>query len=429
MCDAFAAVRDHAVKTAPVDYNTFVGYYTGRRRTVYQNAVDSLTFTPVRESDAKVRTFVKAEKVNFTAKPDPAPRVIQPRDPRYNVEVGRYLRPIEKLVYRAVDLAWGGPTILKGKNAAETAAAIWNMWCQFRNPVAIGLDASRFDQHVSVDALRWEHSVYRLFFHSREHSQLMKLLSWQLQNKGVAYTATAKVTYSVSGCRMSGDMNTSTGNCLLMSMMVWTWARRQGVSCRLANQGDDCVVIMDSADAARFMDGLDTWFNEMGFTMKVEPPAYKMEHIEFCQSRPVHDGRDWIMVRDPAKCATKDLVTLLDAPRVLQKWLHAIGTCGLSCTGGIPVLQEFYQCMVRSAGAVRAAKFAEEMAVGRGMRFMSAGMERQYCEPTERARESFALAYGINPDEQIILERWLRSSSINQASQFRGFVPGLWTKS
>jgi len=79
-------------KTTRLTPKEFLGFYSGRKLERYQKAVESLEMHPVREKDAWLSTFVKAEKLNITAKPDPAPRVILPRDPRYNVEVGRYLR-------------------------------------------------------------------------------------------------------------------------------------------------------------------------------------------------------------------------------------------------------------------------------------------------------------------------------------------------
>lgn len=92
-------LNGHLFSTTPITYEAFVGLYRGRRQLVYQQAADSLlrgeTLT---QRDAEIRCFVKAEKINFTAKSDPAPRVIQPRSPRYNVEVGRYLRDRKSVV-------------------------------------------------------------------------------------------------------------------------------------------------------------------------------------------------------------------------------------------------------------------------------------------------------------------------------------------
>jgi hypothetical protein len=87
-------------------------------KAVYQRAVDSLRSEPVRRDDARIKPFVKAEKINVSKKPDPCPRLIQPRSPRYNVEVGVYLKPLERLVYRAIAKVWGGQTVLK-LNAEE----------------------------------------------------------------------------------------------------------------------------------------------------------------------------------------------------------------------------------------------------------------------------------------------------------------------
>jgi len=156
--------RDSILKrfssTTPVDRQTFVEYYKGRRKTLYQRAVDSLLSSSIRPRDALIKAFVKAEFINSDDKPDPDPRVISPRDPRYNVEVGRYLRPIEHRIYSAIEDIFGEPTVLKGYNAQEIGRIFATKWAKYRDPVAIGLDASRFDQHVSVEALKWEHSVY-----------------------------------------------------------------------------------------------------------------------------------------------------------------------------------------------------------------------------------------------------------------------------
>ena len=120
----------------------------------------SLEGLSVQRRDAYLKTFVKAEKINTTKKPDPAPRVIQPRNVRYNVEVGRYLRRFEHYLYRGTDEIWNGPTIIKGYTVKQIGKIARDAWDSFVSPVAIGFDMKRFDQHVSSDALKWEHSVY-----------------------------------------------------------------------------------------------------------------------------------------------------------------------------------------------------------------------------------------------------------------------------
>lgn len=72
----FRQLRKHVPRIHRVATEQFVEHYSGRWRTVYAQAAESLTREAVRLKDSFLSTFVKAEKVNFTSKPDPAPRVI-----------------------------------------------------------------------------------------------------------------------------------------------------------------------------------------------------------------------------------------------------------------------------------------------------------------------------------------------------------------
>ncbi len=396
-------------RSRPCSGQRFVDYYKGRKKAIYQKAVDSLLATPVRRVDAWVKAFVKAEKINFSSKPDPAPRLIQPRSPRYNAAVGVYLRPLEPKVYEAIAAVWGGPTVLKGMNAQEQAKALREMWDEFAEPVAVGLDASRFDQHVSAEALEWEHSVYLTCFGKADRAALRKLLRWQVDNVGRAYVGDSRVKYTVTGCRMSGDINTSLGNCLIMSSMVLAYAYSRGVYCRLANNGDDCVVIMDKGKLDTFMSGLTEWFRDMGFTMEVEEPVYTFERIEFCQSQPVWGGDNWIMCRKPEVAITKDLVSLLPLDQAFGAYCGAIGECGLSAMGGMPVFQELYASLAKAG---HASNLLSENRDAMGLRYLSRNMSRGYREISPETRVSFALAFNILPDEQRLLEEHIRQHPV-----------------
>lgn len=390
----------------PFSNDQFVGAYDGRRRTVYANAVESLLARGVAPKDAFLSTFVKAEKINFTSKPDPAPRVIQPRDPRYNVCVGKYIKPIEHGVYEAIGEVYGGPTVMKGFNAHDTAKYIRDMWEEFTDPVAVGLDASRFDQHVSADALRWEHMVYGLCYHGMDRAELLRLLQWQLTNKGYGRASDGSVKYTVHGNRMSGDMNTALGNCLIMCAMVWAYSQLRGVRVRLADNGDDCSVIMERKDLARWMAGLKEWFTEMGFTMKVEEPVFVFEQIEFCQTHPVWDGARWVMVRNLYQTLAKDAHSMLplDQRTMALGYCTAVGECGMALTGGVPVFQDYYSALLRAGGGVR---IGQHPGLESGFARLARGMSRHFAVPTPEARVSFWKAFGVTPDEQEGLEWYL----------------------
>lgn len=390
-----------AVRSTPVvAREDYPGLYVGRKRGIYERALASLMVRAIGQRDAWVNTFVKAEKVNFDKKADPAPRVIQPRSPRYNLEVGRYLKLFEKELCKGFARVWGYPVILKGFNAQEVGGWLAAHWAQFRNPVAVGLDATRFDQHVSRAALSWEHSVYNSVFRSPE---LARLLRWQLDNHGVARVEGHRVDYDISGCRMSGDINTGMGNCLLMSSMVIAYCEWVGLCFRLANNGDDCVLFLERDELAK-LDGLDAWMLDFGFTLTREEPAFVLEHVEFCQARPVCCANGWRMVRDPRIAMSKDCVSLLgwDNESAFAAWAGAIGACGLSLTTGVPVWEAWYR-RVLSVGK-EAPEGVDERVWDSGLGYMARGVEPAQID--DGARYSFWKAFGILPDLQVSLEQY-----------------------
>lgn len=372
--------------------------YSGRKRLVYERAVDSLNSRGLTVADSYCSTFIKAEKINFDAKVDPAPRVIQPRSPRYNVEVGKYLKLFERELVHGFERAWGYPVILKGMNADQVGQVMADNWGAFRNPVAVGLDASRFDQHVSVEALEWEHSVYNSVFRSDE---LARLLKWQLNNRGIGRVPGYRVDYRTKGCRMSGDINTGMGNCLLMSSMVLAYFDHHGVTARLANNGDDCVVFCDKSQLHK-LDHLDDWFLGLGFTLTREKPVYCLERVEFCQFQPVKLSTGWRMVRNPLVAMSKDCVSLSGWTNLLEvrMWAHAVGTCGASLTCGVPIWEAWYSRLIRLG--TRPAHGLVERVNECGAHYWANG-----CQPAvidAEARYSFYLAFGIMPDLQEDLE-------------------------
>lgn len=370
--------------------------YSGRKHGVYQRAYESLLIRGIKRTDAYVSTFVKAEKINFSAKGDPAPRVIQPRTPRYNLEVGRYLKLFEKELCSGFSREFGYCVVLKGKNADGTAEALFDSWQQFQDPIAIGLDASRFDQHVSRQALEFEHSVYNDVFRSKE---LRSLLKWQLENRGFGRVGDTLVEYKVDGCRMSGDINTGMGNCLIMSSLVLNYFEEVGLVARLANNGDDCVVILERKDLHK-MRGIDAYFTDFGFKLTREPVVDVFERIEFCQAQPVWVGDAYRMVRNPWTAMSKDCVSLLGWADIneFNAWRDAIGGCGVSLTQGVPVWESFYRHVILT-GQLQGGV---ERIYDSGLGYMSRGVCK--ARVTDRGRASFWRAFGITPDLQIAME-------------------------
>lgn len=390
-----------------VSREQFAGFYTGHRRKVYDRAVAGLVLQPIRPRDACLKTFVKAEKFIEGAKIDPVPRVIQPRTPRYNVELGRYLRPLEKKVYKAIDGMFKSPTIMSEYNAFTQAKVLRTKWAKYKQPVCVGIDASRFDQHVSVQALQFEHSFYKKLFRSKE---LDLLLSWQINNRGFAVASDGEFQYRVKGSRMSGDMNTSLGNKFLMCLMCKAFIDQTGVDVELANNGDDCLLILEREDLNR-LSNLEEYFKDFGFKMVREEPVYEFEQIEFCQTKPVCCNGVYRMVRNVKTCLAKDMacVNLGWREDEFRHWLFDVGTCGLATAADVPILGRFYRklCSIGTLGDYN-NKFNTEY------KWYWSSSKNAKClstHPDNHGRYSFWLSTGIAPDEQITIENSLESLS------------------
>jgi len=419
--DVFAELRQFSTaltnrlpKTAARPVNEFHLNYSGRRRDIYKRAEDGLEAVPLHKGDAVLRSFVKAEKVNVTVKPDPAPRLIQPRSPRFNAVVGSHIKHMEKPLYAGIAGVYGGPTVLKGYNAEQSGKIMRDKWDSFEDPVAVDLDATRFDQHVSREMLMWEHSIYLSAFTGEDRTNLRQLLRQQLDNRGVIRCSDGTIKYSVSGCRMSGDMNTAMGNCLIMCAMIHRLFAERGVNAKLVNNGDDCVVFCERRDAHRLTDGLFEWFLRFGFQIKVGAVTDVFEKVTFCQMQPLWDGTQWLLVRDPHVSMSKDRHTLvpLITPKLTAAWLYGFGMAGMSLTGGLPVLQEYYACMLRHGqpGRVEQSTQWENTA---GFLNLAKGMAREVRPVTDAARLSYWRAFDVCPNRQRLVEQQLRDTTLS----------------
>jgi len=405
-------------KIAPVDLEEVPGFYRGRKKAIYEAAYETVSQVGFKASQAVYKCFMKLEKLNLTDKVDPDPRVIQPRPPEFHLQLAAFIRPIEKVLCKAVGKVYGHATITKGMNADDVGRVLKEKWDMFEDPVAVGADASRFDQSVSVEALAREHQVYiDLVPTEKDKKILRRLLDCQLRNKGRAYIEDKKVKYETIGVRGSGDLNTGLGNCLISCMLIWAYLNEKGIRGQLANNGDDCVVFMERKDLHNFSQGFGELFADAGFTMVVEEPVYELEKVDFCQASPVWDGEAWRMVRNARTSLSKDAVCLLqlESNESFATWLDAVGQCGIALAGDMPVVGAYYQGMIRNANQLThrrngVARYALEDS---GMFRLAQGLHHKYKQPTDDARVSFYNAFGILPDVQLAMERYYMQFNID----------------
>jgi len=396
----------------PISSLQFADLYSGLRRIKYMRAAVRLMALGVCRATSRISAFLKWEKVVEVPGKRHVPRLIQPRTPEYNVAVGRYLKPLEEPLYRIIaDIIHGPnldhqrePVVFKGLNAVVQAYWLREYWQRYDKPVAIGLDASRWDQHVSNSALRYEHSLWNEIYNG--NLELKRLLACQLNTVGIIRTEGKRIKYRTKHGRCSGDMNTASGNCLLACALIYSYMKHAGIQdARIVNNGDDLVVILEQDDLNR-MEELPSWYEKLGFPMEIEKPVTMFERIEFCQTHPVYNGDSWVMVRNFPSCAIKDSTIIHSIPNVsyLKDYLCTIGLGGAALSTGIPILQEYYHKFISYGGKFRAECWPES-----GMSHLASGLHAEQRTISPESRVSFYLAFGILPDVQEEIERKLRS--------------------
>lgn len=413
-------------KQVPITPMQLAHRYGGKKRDFYIKGANSIMEREITRADARIDMFCKDEKNEFNPKKrNPAVRPIQartakPDGPRYHVAIGTYLKPIEHDYYQIIS-NWPGGTntriIGKGLNARARAALLKDKLAKFGDYVVLSCDCSKFDSHVSKELLEIEHSLY---LHCNNSSDFRRLLSYQLHNHGRSVHG---IRYKTRGGRMSGDMNTALGNCVIMVLMLITACRSLGIKFDLLDDGDDCLLIIRPTDLDLVLTRLPTIFQTFGHELKFEaPPTSVLNEIRWCKSQIVtnSEGED-LFVRDPRKVmsqalgGTKFAYSNVKTRRAL---VNTIGLCELMLNQGVPILQEYGIALMRNSRSSTIVQGIEKFHTYS----IVAEMQRRHIDKirpvpridiTQEARLSFFKAFGISPDRQQVMERQLRKWHFN----------------
>lgn len=417
-------------RTEPQGARDFYRAYSGAKRVMYEQACDSLEKSPVTPKDAKVRMFVKMERTNPYRKVNPDPRIIQARSPRYVASLAKFLKPIEHrfypLVYEGARMP-EGRVCGKGLCQLERARLVDKYFHQIPHCTCLGIDVVRFDRTVLPPKLALEHATY---LRCCNHPELQRLLSWQIKNR--CYSAKG-LSYNTLGKRMSGDLNTALGNCILMTMFViYALDVDPYIPYLLLVDGDDCLVFVESKYAKLIRARIQAGFDKLGMELKWECVADRVADIKWCQTRMVNTVLGWNLVRDPLKVLSTTLTgpKFRSSNRGVARLMSDVGMCLLALNQGVPVLQAYAVALMRNAARVSQRPRASLSRRQRSSRQRvlypgSSSLKYQYemllkrtgrkpgshrpMEITTDARVTFAEAYDISPAQQLCIEEQLRN--------------------
>jgi len=389
--------------------------FAGAKRKLYERAAESLVETPFRLKDAELKAFVKQEKVSLGEQKDP--RIIQARGPRYNILVMQYLRSVERELGNLKLVPWGVGATCKGLSSHGRAKRYLRMVGQFSDPVVIGLDASRFDMHVSQWLLKEEHKLYCALY--PKDRWLPALLKLQLQNRGI--TMRAQMRYSNPGGRASGDVNTSLGNHVIM--MACAYAALGDLPPRtwdMLCDGDDCLVVCERRILDAVQARIEPGFLQFGLRVVCELPVapYKVEHCQARLYRPW--GQQPRFVRNPTKAVANfaSHYHWLHNVTAARRYFATLACAEHTCQPGIPI----FWAMAKKYHEFACGSTCYDMqrSMDLSWRVSLEGGLKAYEEirPDANARIAFAEAFDMSVEEQLVLE----STILNLAfPELRGY--------
>jgi hypothetical protein len=238
------------------------------------------------------------------------------------------------------------------------------------------------------------------------------MLKCQLTNRCKTQTGYG---YKVKGGRMSGDMNTALGNCLLMVIMCFAYMLSLMIKFEVLDDGDDVLVFFERIHLKKVIDTCHAAFLSFGQEVKVENIAYKLEEIVFCQARPVKIEGSWVMVSDWRKIISQSTcgTRFWQEPKTRVDMAYSVGQCLLALYPGVPVIQTYAQHLCSFGGKMNPMIHDTDWmwkVKPTGTRWLLGTLGPEPV--TADSRDSFHKAYGVDALEQMLLEEIILSWKI-----------------
>ena len=145
----FTRFRERVLSSVPKNFprlsrRQVVDRFSGPKRKRYEAAFQSLLVDPICAEDARIQLFCKFAKVEVGE----AARIISPRSARFNLEFARYIKHLEKRIYKGINRALCSETkisVAKGLTVDDRAQVLVEKWSVFDDPVAVVVDVSKLD--------------------------------------------------------------------------------------------------------------------------------------------------------------------------------------------------------------------------------------------------------------------------------------------
>lgn len=380
-------------------YKQVVDCYSGSKKKVYYRALVNLVTNGLQKHHTYVKMFIKPDRWPANEIRQKAPRAIQYRSAEFNLVMASYLKPIEDTIYDRIR-PFGTRVVAKGLNLRQRGVLFEEKIRKFRRPYFVSLDHSKFDSTVNMTHLKQLHKLYRRI----AGKEVQRILKYQYYNK--CYTKSG-IKYRSTATRCSGDFDTGLGNTLINIACILQVC--EGMVYDFMLDGDDAVLIVEKG-----LPSLEK-FEKFGF--RTEFTVTPNKHlVEFCHSRLIYNDGP-LFVRDPIRAISNNMAGRIKYDlKGFARYMAGLGVGEYAVSSGVPILH--YQ-------ADRLRKIHHNPIFSRDNKWKMLNLAREELAINVEARISFAEAWGIPYDMQLMYESKLLPLSLQYRKACSGYTESL----
>nr|QTJ63579.1 RNA-dependent RNA polymerase [Neuropteran tombus-related virus] len=237
-----------------------------------------------------ITPFSKIEKMS-TSRYKP-PRLIQARHATHNIIMGSYIKPLEYSLFKNNK---NKHHFGKG-NFDQVAQKIQKFLSKYDHYTELDFDS--FDAHVTPEHLKVTHTYYNSCF--KHDPELGHILKKTIKNVCVTRQGDK---WKILGTRMSGDVDTSLGNSLIVYALLKQLLEELEMEGDAIVNGDDSIIFTNKPiDIKKAVEILKKY----NMTAKMKESVKNIHTVDFCQSRFVYksNGKPTMMM-DPERVYSK----------------------------------------------------------------------------------------------------------------------------
>lgn len=277
----------------------------------------------------------------------------------------------------------------------------------------IATDYTSFEGHFSPELIRA--AECQLYSYMLKHTDpgLARTLSDVLS--GVNLCESKKLTFSVEGCRMSGDMMTSLGNGFTNLMIIKFISQELGSEICGFVEGDDGLFLVKGKVPTA------DWYEKLGFSIKID--VHLDPHLaSFCGQ--VFDADTGDLVIDPIYTCLTVGWTLADQRHggsdLMMQLLRSKGISLAYQAPRCPVIGSLARCILRLTSGYEAKTetfhgmpdWWQNRLLGGNAVLSDEIYDKLSVGPSPGSREVMSKAFGVCEDDQVELEGFFDSITV-----------------